>query len=121
MILNVIINHNELPRLWIDVKPRPYTNNGAGLKAVIRCDYYRITPVLMNQRSRNGEAVTPGDGNSGYLKWVPFPFQITDAIPRVVPRIFYKALTKRCIWVAQGLTCQRIVNPCATHMQRFWR
>jgi len=61
MILNVIINHRGL---------------------------FRVAPVLMNQRSRNGEAVTPGDGNSGYLKWVPFPFQITDAIPRVVPRIF---------------------------------
>jgi hypothetical protein len=68
MILNVIINHRGL---------------------------FRVAPVLMNQRSRNGEAVTPGDGNSGYLKWVPYPFQITDAIPRVVPRIFYKALTKR--------------------------
>ena len=57
--------------------------------------FCRVAPVLRNRRLRIAEGDTHGDGNSGHLKREPYPFQMSDAIPRVRIRVFYKALTRR--------------------------
>jgi hypothetical protein len=65
------------------------------LAASGRESFSRVAPVLMNRCLSVARCAAYGDGNSGYLKWEPYPFQITDAIPRVVPRIFYTTATMR--------------------------
>ena len=49
--------------------------------------FCRVAPVLRNRRLRIAEGDTHGDGNSGHLKREPYPFQMSDAIPRVRFRV----------------------------------
>ena len=73
--------------------------------------YSHVAAILRNRRlSVAAVYAAYGDGNSGYLKWVGNPFQITDAIPRVVPRIFYNSLSNGCREVVGWLSfyCKHI-------------
>jgi hypothetical protein len=79
--------------------------------------FSRVAPVLMNRRRHVGKAAALGVGNSVHLKWVPYPFQMSDAIPLSEYRVFAYVLLTGCQSVASQLHTQRICNLLAPFMQ----
>ena len=66
--------------------------------------------IQRNRRWRIAGGDTHGDGNSGHLKREPYPFQMTDAIPRARIRVFYKAHTRRLQSRYKALTKRNFVR-----------
>ena len=52
----------------------------------------RVAPVLRNRRQHAAGCAALGYGNSGHLKREPYPFQMSDTIPRFRGRVFNNTL-----------------------------
>ena len=84
--------------------------------------------IQMNRRRRVAGSDTHGDGNSDHLKREPYPFQMSDAIPRVRIRVLdniwtmsrkykdnlwtkgRKALTRSEVVLMLSLSCPNVVR-----------
>jgi len=99
--------------------PAPARNNPYGL--------FRVATILMNRRRRftfgrepyPSKAKSPGDGNSGHLKWEPYPFQMSDAIARFRISELRDVLTMFCNSIDNILTCQNIDRTLSEYPQNI--
>ena len=66
--------------------------------------------IQRNRHQRVAGGDTLDNGNSGHLKREPYPFQMTDAIPRARIRVFYNVITSLQHRFNNVLTCCSVVR-----------